>query len=98
MSDNATPPASEVQNPNPPQPAGELPPAAQTVLSGTRSETEVQLQAELDAERTRHAKTSEEKKAREVRVAELEDEMHRFKQSTQGKPAPKIGVGWWPEE
>jgi hypothetical protein len=97
MSDEA--PAAPENNPPPPTPApGEPPPAARIVVTGVRSETEVQLQSELDAERARHAKTADEKKQREVRVAELEDEMHRLKQSTQAPPAKKQSFGWFEEE
>ena len=55
------------------------PPAAATVLTGTRSERETSLQAELEAERGSHAKTAKEKKDREVRISELEDELRRLK-------------------
>lgn len=69
----------------PPPPAG--PTAAGVVLTGTRTEREIDLEAELATERERHATTANEKKAREIRVAELEDELHRLK-SAGLKPTP----------
>jgi hypothetical protein len=45
----------------------------------------VHLEAELKEEQSRHTKTAEEKKQREVRIAELEDELHRLKNPAQPK-------------
>ena len=66
--------------PAPPAPPGESqppppapPPAAATVLSGDRTEREVQLQEEI--------------KKREIRISVLEDENHRLKSPP--TPAPK---------
>lgn len=65
--------------------APELPPAAQTVVTGTKSEREITLETELQTERGSHAKTAKEKKDRELRIAELEDELHKLK----SPPSPK---------
>jgi hypothetical protein len=47
-------------------------------VNAERSEREIDLEAELEAERQRHAVTAEEKKQREIRIAELEDERRQF--------------------
>lgn len=70
-----------------PTPEPAAPPAAEVVLKGKKTEREIQLQAELDSERSSHTKTAKEKKDREVRIAELEDELHKLKSAAQ--PAPK---------
>lgn len=64
---------------NPPTPEPAAPPAARAVLNGPRTEREVSLEAELEAERNSHGKTAKEKKDREVRINELEDELRRLK-------------------
>lgn len=60
-----TPPASS-------PPAGAPPPAASAVLSGTRTEGDTDLGAELEKERAA-------RKAEQIRLAELEDENRRLK-------------------
>lgn len=70
-----------------PTPTPAAPPAAAIVAAGKRTEREVELEAELEAERAKHASTAAEKKAREIRLAELEDENFRLKQVGL-KPAP----------
>lgn len=70
-----------------PTPTPTPPPAAAIVAAGKRTEREVELEAELEAERAKHASTAAEKKAREIRLAELEDENFRLKQ-VGIKPAP----------
>lgn len=67
--------------PAPPATTPLPPPVAAVVATGERTEREVELAEELAEERTHHARTASEKKAREIRVAELEDEMHRLKQA-----------------
>lgn len=78
------------QNPPPNPPANNLPPApgpggptappaASTVINGTRTEREISLEAELNTEKLTHAQTAKEKKDRELRIAELQDELHRLK-------------------
>ena len=62
-------PSGPLNNPTP-QPAA--PPAAATVLSGTKSERELQLEEE-------NKKLVADKKRVEVHAAELEDENHRLK-------------------
>lgn len=72
------PPADQGPAPAPaPEPAN--PPAADLVLKGKKTEREVALESDLETERNSHAKTSKEKKERELRIAELEDELHRLK-------------------
>lgn len=76
-----------------PAPAPAAPsPAAKTVLEGQRTEREIELGAELIAERTSHAATAGEKKARENRISELEDQLHQIK-SAIGVKKKKSG-GW----
>lgn len=72
-----------------PTPTPTPPPAAAIVAAGKRTEREVELEAELEAERAKHATTAQEKKAREIRLAELEDENFRLKQVGL-KPAPAV--------
>jgi hypothetical protein len=83
---NTTPPGVSHSPASPVNPtaAGAPPPAAHTVLTGERTEDSVRLAQELEAERASHAATAADKKAREVRIAELEDELHRIKEV----PAP----------
>lgn len=75
------------QSPAPPAPpvhqAPTPPPAASIVHSG-KSEREVNLEQELEDTRRQLTTTAEEKKAREVRINELEDELRALK-----GPAPK---------
>jgi hypothetical protein len=63
------------------------------VVAAERTEREIELQAELDAEITRHAVTAEQKKAREVRIAELEDERRQL--LTPPPSPPKKAPGMW---
>lgn len=62
------------------RPAGDgAPPAGQTVATGRHTEAENELRTKLDSEQKAHATTAADKKAREQRIAELEDELHRVK-------------------
>ncbi|MDE2100725.1 MAG: hypothetical protein KGL39_26000 [Patescibacteria group bacterium] len=70
------------QNPggNPPPPVNPAPsappappPAAEVVINGERSERELQLEAELERERSGRKKD-------QTKLCELEDENHRLKQ------------------
>jgi hypothetical protein len=72
-----TPPApSPAPTPAPaPQNDNNKPPAARVVTEGTKSEREIQLEGELQAERERHTKTAGEKIEREKRMMELEDQL-----------------------
>lgn len=63
-----------------PAPAG--PPAAHTVLNGTKTEAETKLEADLQSARDRETqlltdleKERAEKKEREIKIAELEDSL-----------------------
>jgi hypothetical protein len=90
---DADPPAEVVTQasppPAPPAPpeiaAPAPPPAARIVVEGERSEREIDLESELQAERDRHATTAAEKKQREIRISELEDE----RRTLLAPPAPK---------
>jgi len=64
-----------VETPAPAPGPGEPPPAATIVLTGTVTERETNLANELSEVRGKLVKTEEDKKAREVRVAELEDQL-----------------------
>lgn len=75
---------------SPPPPDNPGTPAARIVATGERTEREIDLESELEAERTSHATTAAEKKAREIRVAELEDELHRLK--TAGAVPPRTAT------
>ncbi len=75
------------ENPDPTpvaQPAGDPPPAAHTVATGT--EREETLAAELEAERLARRNA-------ETRVAELEDENHRLKEVTPD-PGAQVKRTW----
>src|SRR5207249_1035355 len=83
-------PATPEEPPAQPAQVQQAPPAAKAVLSGGRTELEVQLEGELAAERERHARTEADKKSRETRISELEDELHRLRRAQQAaKPAKK---------
>lgn len=80
---NANPPLNPPVNPPQPSagtagPGGDRspPPAASTVINGARTEREISLEAELAAEKQTHQQTAKEKKERELRIAELQDELH----------------------
>ena len=68
-----------------PPPEADLPHAGRVVMLAPDGRAAA-LERELDEERESHAKTAAEKKAREVRVAELEDELHRARQAAQPVP------------
>lgn len=57
--------------PAPPPPPPEPPAAAQVVVNGTRTEREIQLEADLEAERNSRKKV-------ECDNAQLQDELHRL--------------------
>jgi hypothetical protein len=73
--------------PAPEIPAPEPPPAAKIVVQGQISEREIELQAELDAERASHAETAAQKKQREIKIAELERERGELREALHGAPA-----------
>jgi hypothetical protein len=77
------------------------PPAARLVVESAPTEREAELERLLAEERRKRAKTEEEKRQREVRIAELEDELHRLRgllqPQLQRKPK-RLGPGWWPYE
>lgn len=67
----------------------ETPPAAQTVVTGTRSERETELERDLEAERKM-------RKDREITIAHLQDENHRLKSPPQPQePKPSKNSGWF---
>ena len=70
--------------------AAEPPPAAVIVTTGTVSERETNIAAELAAERESHASTANEKKAREVRIAELEDQLRIARGEVTPKPKKSV--------
>lgn len=82
------------QQPAPPAPAPPTPvspakpPAAAIVVTGGVSEHEIELEAELKAERAAHATTAADKKAREQRINELEDELRKLKEVPKPPPPP----------
>jgi hypothetical protein len=75
-SDPTPAPGATTSNPTPP-PAP--PPAAETVLTGIKSEREIQLETDLQKEREEKQRIESEKKDREIRISELEDENHQLK-------------------
>jgi len=76
------------------------PPAARLVVETAPSEREAELERLLQEERHKRARTEEEKRQREIRIAELEDELHRLRRllDTPRQPQPQrpLGPGWWP--
>lgn len=89
-----TPPAANLEAaappppPPPPSPPVEVAtPAAAAVAAARITEQTASLADELAKEKASHATTAAAIKARETRIAELEDELHRLKQAT--KPAAK---------
>lgn len=87
---DADPPDEVVTQASPPPEiaAPAPPPAAKIIVEGVRSELEIELESELQAERDRHATTAAEKKQREIRIAELEDE----RRALLAPPAPKKSI------
>jgi hypothetical protein len=69
---NAPQPASPPAQPA--QPPAEPPPAASAVVTGKKSEREVQLEKELEAERGKL-------REREIKISELEDQNFQLKGS-----------------
>lgn len=72
----ATPNAGEAAIP---AGSGEPGPAASAVIAGGKTERELVLEAELEGERQSHARTTDEKKEREIKIAELEDQLHALR-------------------
>lgn len=75
------------------------PPAAAAVLNGEHSERMAQLEEQLTAANARMVKTEEEKKQREVKIAELEDQLSQLRAAP---PSPAAGAGTedgfcWPQ-
>ena len=68
------------------------PPAAKIVVEATRTEREVNLEADLKAERDSHARTAAEKKDRELRICELQDQLQTFRAGN--RPAAKKKSSW----
>ena len=84
---NAAPVADPTPDPTPPKPSPAPPPASQIVVEARRSEREVELEREISDLRAKHDATEAAKRAREIRISELEDENHRLK-SIPKPPAP----------
>lgn len=82
---SAQQPSATTRNNSTPAP----PPASTIVVNAERTEREVQLQAELDSERGAHETTAKQKKERELRIAELEDELHKLRSTPQAEAKPK---------
>jgi hypothetical protein len=92
----AAPPSAltETAAPAPPETAAPAPPpAARIVVEGQRSEREIDLESELQAERDRHATTAAEKRSQEFRIAELEQERGELRAALTPPPAaPKKSI------
>lgn len=73
-----------------PEATTEAPPAAETVIEGDRTEREIHLQEELDAEREARKKDAETLRQREIRVSELEDENRSLKDALKPEPVPAV--------
>lgn len=71
----AAPPAA------PPTPAPALPPVAETVLTGDRTERELQLIAELERERAG-------RRSEQTKISQLEDQLHRLTTPPEPDPDP----------
>jgi hypothetical protein len=68
-------------------PVSSPPPAAAVVLTGTKSERETGLETEIAELRESSGLTI---RQRETRIAELEDELHRLKETLRPVPAPAV--------
>ena len=77
--DPPKPPSEEPPPPAPPAP----PPAAEIVLTGEKTERELQLEKDLEAERQSRNKI-------ELDNAQLQDEVHRLKSLPPSAPADPI--------
>ena len=76
-------------------PPGQSNPAARTVLTGQKSEREIDLESQLKAERETHAVTAREKKERELKIAELEDALNQARHQAPASPAKKSMMAAW---
>ena len=88
---NANPP---IETETPPAPPPAPPPSAALVIHGTKSEREIELERRLEDSERRLNETAAEKRARELRVAELERDVQELKQIPTRAPnprRPKIG-------
>ena len=82
-------PLNQNPAPTPSVPPAPAPPsAADAVLNGDRTERELKLQEDLQRERTDKEKALAEKKARETKIAELEDQITRFNSSPASAARP----------
>lgn len=68
-------------------------PAAQIVVTGTKTEAEIKLTEELESTKGRLATTEAEKKAREIEVNELQDRLRTLTEA-KPKPAAKEKFSW----
>ena len=88
-----------VQTPAPVTHPSTAPPAARVVLAGTKTEREIDLEAQLAEARAQVATTAAAKKAREVEINELQDRLRSFTPPPPPEPKKKrIGVGWFEAE
>lgn len=83
---------SQQNPPAPPSGSPAPPPAAKIVVETTKTERELALEQELEAERAGRKKD-------QTRVSELENENHQLKQVPQDKPKKKTNaafkvLGW----
>lgn len=92
LTDEPTPPVTPPDPAAPPAPAPAapvVPPAAHAVITGTRTERELELEAE-------NQRLADEIKARELEVAAVTDEFHTYKKTVEARPAPKKRSDWGP--
>ena len=72
----------------PPKETPAPPPTAKTVLEGTKTERELELEEELAGERERYMQLEGEKKRVEIDHAHLDDENRRLKTLVRSTPQP----------
>ena len=82
-SEEPPPPAPPAPPSPPPAPLAAPPPAAEIVLTGEKTERELQLEKDLEAERQSRKKI-------ELDNAQLQDEVHRLKSPPPPTPADPI--------
>ena len=86
------PPINSPANPPAPAPPPAAPPAAKVVVTGQRTEREIALESDLETEKRTHAQTAKEKKDRELKIAELEDQLHKLREPPRPAPEKKTAL------
>lgn len=77
----------------PPDPGANAPPAATAVVNG-RTESEIAMADELDRTKRELSSTEAQKKDREMRIAQLEDQLRQLKEFQPPKKSGLTVLDW----